>query len=63
MRDFIHKAFGHESFLKNILLLVSGTLLAQVISFLASPVLTRLYSPASYVNLAYLRPAPRLPAR
>ena len=48
MRDFIHKAFGHESFLKNILLLVSGTLLAQVISFLASPVLTRLYSPASY---------------
>lgn len=48
MRDVIHKAFGSEGFLKNILLLVSGTLLAQILSFLASPVLTRLYSPASY---------------
>ena len=37
-----------KSFLKNVLLLVGGTTLAQVISILASPILTRLYTPLEY---------------
>ena len=37
-----------KSFLKNVLLLVGGTTLAQVISILASPILTRLYTPIEY---------------
>ena len=37
-----------NSFLKNIVLVVSGTALAQLISILFTPILTRLYSPESF---------------
>ncbi|HNP20417.1 MAG TPA: oligosaccharide flippase family protein [Panacibacter sp.] len=38
--------------LKNILVLMSGTMIAQAVPVLVSPVLTRLYSPAELGNLA-----------
>ncbi|MDR2410594.1 MAG: oligosaccharide flippase family protein [Bacteroidales bacterium] len=39
-------------FAKNVLLLVTGTLFAQVINFCLSPVITRLYTPEDYGILA-----------
>lgn len=36
------------SFVKNVLVMVSGTAIAQIISFLAIPVITRMYGPEAY---------------
>ncbi len=44
----ILKKFFSSEFNKNALILVSGTILAQSIPVLISPVLTRLYTPASF---------------
>lgn len=41
-----------DSFVNNVAVLASGTALAQVIPILASPVLTRLYTPADFGTLA-----------
>ncbi|HJV36041.1 lipopolysaccharide biosynthesis protein [Geomonas sp.] len=41
-----------HSFFRNVSLLVGGTLIAQVVSALAAPVLTRLYSPQDFGTLA-----------
>lgn len=44
--------FSTGSFSANVLTLMTGTTIAQIISFLVSPVLTRLYSPGDYGILA-----------
>lgn len=41
-----------SSFLKNVLTMLSGTVVAQAIPMLAAPVLTRLYAPADYGEYA-----------
>ena len=47
--DFFKKLKVTKSnFVKDILILVGGTGFAQVISFLLTPVLTRIYSPKEY---------------
>lgn len=40
-----------KGFIKNIILLVSGTLLAQSVSIISSPILTRIYSPEAFGEL------------
>lgn len=41
-----------SEFIKNTLTLMSGTTIAQVVAFILSPVLTRLYTPADFGQLA-----------
>lgn len=43
-----NKYLQGNTFLKNIMLLVSGTLLAQIISIVSSPILTRVYTPSDF---------------
>ncbi|MFW3497546.1 oligosaccharide flippase family protein [Aerococcus viridans] len=53
IKKLINKA-KQDSLIKNFSVLFSGTAVAQVISFILSPVLTRLYSPAEFgVNSIY----------
>ncbi|MEY8370029.1 oligosaccharide flippase family protein [Aerococcaceae bacterium 50-4] len=53
LKNLINKA-KQDSLIKNFSVLFSGTAVAQVISFLLSPVLTRLYSPSEFgVNSIY----------
>lgn len=40
--------FNNNTLIKNVGMLASGTILAQIISFAASPVLTRLYTPEDF---------------
>lgn len=51
-----HKLFGYEikvsDFSKNILTLVSGSTIAQIIPFAVTPILTRIYSPDDFGLLA-----------
>ena len=47
----IPKLKGH-SFLKNVVTLMSGTVIAQMLSVLASPVLSRLFTPEDFALLA-----------
>ncbi|HDQ15547.1 MAG TPA: hypothetical protein ENN45_00635, partial [Bacteroidetes bacterium] len=44
----IRKALEKYSFIKNIMVLMSGSGLALVIPFLVSPILTRFFSPADF---------------
>jgi O-antigen/teichoic acid export membrane protein len=44
--------FSPGSFLRNLTILASGTVLAQALPVLASPILTRLYSPQDFAMLA-----------
>ncbi|MBO4711133.1 oligosaccharide flippase family protein [bacterium] len=44
--------FGRHSFLKNVVTLMSGTVIAQMLTILASPVLSRLFSPEDFALLA-----------
>lgn len=44
----LEKYIPKSSFIKNIVMLVSGTFMAQIITILSSPILTRLYSPAAF---------------
>ena len=46
------KLFGTSEFSKNVLTLVSGTGLAQIITLAASPVLTRLFLPEEFASFA-----------
>ncbi|MDI9559942.1 MAG: oligosaccharide flippase family protein [Pseudomonadota bacterium] len=48
----IIERFAKNVFFRNVITLMSGTALAQVIPVLLSPVLTRLYSPEQYGTLA-----------
>ncbi|EHK2346395.1 lipopolysaccharide biosynthesis protein [Clostridium perfringens] len=45
------KGIIKNNFLKNVLLVAGGTALAQIISTISSPIITRLYSPEEYGNL------------
>ncbi|MFC2138972.1 lipopolysaccharide biosynthesis protein, partial [Bacteroidota bacterium] len=51
LKTTIERLFSNE-FFKNILTLFSGTVIAQIIPFLIAPVLTRIYSPANFGDLA-----------
>ncbi len=42
------KFFANNPFLRNILVLMSGTVIAQVITVIVSPILTRLFNPAAF---------------
>jgi lipopolysaccharide exporter len=42
----------HHAFMKNVLILVSGTAIAQLIAILGTPVITRIYDPAAFGSLA-----------
>ena len=44
--------FGGHSFLKNVVTLMSGTVIAQMLTVLASPVLSRLFTPEDFALLA-----------
>ena len=44
--------FGGHSFLKNVVTLMSGTVVAQMLTVLASPVLSRLFTPEDFALLA-----------
>lgn len=48
MKSFKKKLITQEGFLKNILTLMTGTTIAQVLPILASPLLTRIYTPADF---------------
>ena len=41
-----------STFIRNVSILVSGTIVAQVIAVLASPILSRLYSPEQFGEYA-----------
>ena len=41
-----------SSFIRNVSILVSGTIIAQVFAVLASPILSRLYSPEQFGEYA-----------
>ena len=45
------RMLSSKGFIKNIILLVSGTLLAQSVSIISSPILTRIYSPEAFGEL------------
>ncbi len=45
---FINRLFSKDSFVSNVLTLMSGTAFAQVIAMIAIPVLTRFYKPESF---------------
>jgi lipopolysaccharide exporter len=47
IRGFINQ-LRHSAFVKNLLIVMSGTALAQVIGFALSPVLSRLFTPADF---------------
>lgn len=47
------KSFSNRSFLHSILMLVSGTALAQIINIFFYPITTRLYGPSSFGGLGY----------
>ncbi|MDA1529863.1 lipopolysaccharide biosynthesis protein [Bacillus cereus group sp. TH260-2LC] len=44
----IKKRIGSNSYLKNIFIIASGTALGQLIAFLASPIISRIYSPSDF---------------
>lgn len=44
----ILKKLKTSAFVKNVLIVMSGTVLAQIISFALSPIISRLYSPADF---------------
>ena len=48
MYKFVKEKLNQSEFLRNVSFLISGTLIAQLISILSSPVLARLYSPADF---------------
>lgn len=48
IRDYLTSQLPAGSFLRNVATLMTGTVLAQVLTVLASPILTRIYSPDNY---------------
>jgi len=50
--NWILNKIGQTPFTKNILVLMSGTTTAQIISLLVTPILTRLFSPEEFGNYA-----------
>jgi O-antigen/teichoic acid export membrane protein len=46
--NFYNKIFPKSNFTKHVLILVSGTVIAQAISILVTPILTRLYTPEEF---------------
>ncbi|MBK7683641.1 MAG: hypothetical protein IPJ26_14755 [Bacteroidetes bacterium] len=46
--SMLSNKFFRSEFLKNVLVLLTGTGLGQFITLLASPILSRIYSPAEY---------------
>lgn len=50
-KDMVYKLINND-FFKNVMVLMTGTTLAQAIPILVSPVLTRIYSPEQYGTLA-----------
>lgn len=52
LERFNRKLNTHEGFFKSVFLLVRGNVLAQIITFIFLPILTRLYSPENYSVLA-----------
>ena len=48
VRDSFRRLFPAGSFGRNVLTLVTGTTIAQIISIAIAPILTRLYSPSDY---------------
>jgi O-antigen/teichoic acid export membrane protein len=47
-KNFIYKKLQSSEFLRHMLILVTGTGLAQIIPLIASPLISRLYSPEEY---------------
>jgi len=45
------KSFFRNSFIRNVLIMITGTAAAQIITMLFSPILTRLYGPEAFGNL------------
>lgn len=52
--DKIKKRIYSSAFLKNIMILASGSIIAQGINFISSPVITRLYSPEIMGDFTYI---------
>jgi O-antigen/teichoic acid export membrane protein len=52
MIDKLRTALAGSSFVRNVVTLMTGTLLAQIITIIVAPILTRIYSPADYGALA-----------
>lgn len=52
LMDYIKNITREKSFISNVMVLMSGTILAQIMSFLASPFLTRIYTPDDFGLLA-----------
>ncbi len=50
--SFFYHQLLHSKFVKNVLTLSSGTVVAQAISFLSAPIITRLFLPESFGFLA-----------
>lgn len=48
----INRALPHQSFVRNVSVLVGGTAMAQAIGILVLPVITRIYTPADFSVLA-----------
>ncbi|HEX3011504.1 MAG TPA: oligosaccharide flippase family protein [Syntrophomonadaceae bacterium] len=48
IRNFLNQQLPAGSFLRNVATLTTGTVLAQVLTILTSPILTRIYSPDNY---------------
>jgi lipopolysaccharide exporter len=46
--SFFKKSFSRNHFVRNILILMSGTVIAQAITVIVSPILTRLFSPSVF---------------
>ena len=52
LRTILAQQFQAGSFLRNLTILGSGTALAQIVPILASPILTRIYSPEDFAMFA-----------
>jgi len=52
LRANINRLFPLNGFARNVLTLISGSVLAQIIAVAAAPILTRLYSPEEFGILA-----------
>lgn len=52
MSGFIHNFFGNSQFKRNVFVLFSGAVVSQLIYLIASPLLTRLYTPEQFGLLA-----------
>lgn len=48
IKDFLNKQLPSGSFLRNVATLTTGTVVAQVLTVLTAPLLTRIYSPDDY---------------